>query len=59
MSELFEPEKIKPYLEELEKLGILLDLSDIMDICFENSEEIGFVIDGCISIKKEKIKGDK
>ncbi|KKN10244.1 hypothetical protein LCGC14_1038580 [marine sediment metagenome] len=49
----YNTEKIKLYIEKLEKLGVILSLEDVMGISWETSEEIGFVIDGEISIKKE------
>ncbi len=55
----YNPEKIKLYLKELDKLGIQLDLEDVMGISFEGSEEIGFTIDGELIISKKKIKGGK
>jgi len=53
----FNVKKIESYLKELKKLGIILDLEDIMYIDCEDSEEISFCVDGEILIKKDKIKG--
>ncbi len=50
----FNTEKIKLYLEKMEKLGIIIDLEDVMGISWETSEEIGLVIDGEITIKKDQ-----
>ncbi|KKL09871.1 hypothetical protein LCGC14_2561530 [marine sediment metagenome] len=49
----FNTEKIKLYLK-MEKLGIIIDLEDVMGISWETSEEIGLVIDGEITIKKDQ-----
>ena len=45
--------KVKQYLKKLEKLGIDLDIEDVMTISHEDVEEIGFTIDGIIVLKKD------
>lgn len=52
----YKPEEIKEYLKELNKLGIQLDLEDVMGVSFEDINEIGFVIDGEMIINKNKLK---
>lgn len=45
--------KIEQYLKKLDKLGIQLDLDDIMGIVYETDDEIDFVVDGEMTIKRE------